>query len=150
MAANSELIFDVIWERMKLLTGWKVPADLTAYLQISQQSTSAAKQKGKMPIEWLLRVSAGFNGSIDWLLTGVGSMRRGDATPSTQTHGQLKPSTTDDLQSAPYAAFDALEVVEGMGMLTRIYSSGDTTYIRAINANLMAFSASWPSATPSP
>jgi len=30
-------------------------------------------------------------------------------------------------------------MVEGMGLLTKIYSAADPVYIRAINANLMAF-----------
>ena len=36
--------------------------------------------------------------------------------------------------------FDALGMAEGIGLLAEIYSSGDNIYIRAINANLMAFS----------
>jgi len=36
-------------------------------------------------------------------------------------------------------AFDSLGMAEGLGLLAKIYSSGDNIYIRAINANLMAF-----------
>lgn len=140
MATNSELMFDEIWERMRLLTGWKNYGELADYLDIKQQSVSGAKKRGTIPTDWVLQVSIGFKGSTDWLFFGEGPMRKGESAPAAAREQQTLTPSENAVQSAPYAAFDALEVVEGMGMLTRIYSSGDTTYIRAINANLMAFS----------
>lgn len=42
-------------------------------------------------------------------------------------------------QNTTSVSFDDLGMAEGMGLLSRIYSSGDIVFIRAINANLMAF-----------
>jgi DNA-binding XRE family transcriptional regulator len=38
-----------------------------------------------------------------------------------------------------HAGFDDLGMAEGMGLLAKVYSSGDAVFIRAINANLAAF-----------
>jgi DNA-binding transcriptional regulator YiaG len=83
-------------------------------------------------------VLLGFN--ANWLFTGSGSMLLGEAAPVQQQQPPQQPWSAEGVEQSPYAAFDSLGVVEGMGMLTSIYGSGDTIYIRAINANLMAFS----------
>jgi hypothetical protein len=102
---------------------------------------AGAKKKGTIPLEWVVRVAAGFKGSTDWLFFGNGPMRPGKAAPAQQQQPhQQQPLLAEGGDQSPYAAFDSLGVVEGMGMLTSIYGSGDTIYIRAINANLMAFS----------
>lgn len=74
--------------------------------------------------------------SLVWLAIGEGPMMLKD-TLLERKAGSTAPKGS---HVADHAAFDALGVVEGMGLLTRIYSSGDATFIRAINANLMAFS----------
>lgn len=138
---NSEFSFDELWGRVQLLTGWKNYVDLSEYIGITQQSVSGAKKRGFFPIEWAYKVARGYKGSTDWILTGNGSMRLGDAAPTQQQQPpQPQPLPAKGGDQSPYAAFDSLGVVEGMGMLTSIYGSGDTIYIRAINANLMAFS----------
>lgn len=48
---------------------------------------------------------------------------------------------TKQQQPALGSGFDDLGMAEGMGLLSRIYGSGDIVFIRAINANLMAFGA---------
>ena len=89
--------------------------------------------------------AAGVN--LEWLATGQGPIYKGEE--DTREEGKVAapapwqpaPPRVDSSQPPlPDAAFDTLGVVEGMGMLTKIYGSGDITYIRAINANLMAFS----------
>ena len=74
--------------------------------------------------------------SPEWFLTGNGSMKKDAPTLE-------KVSKNENTIAAPgpeAAIFDSLGMVEGMGLLTKIYSSADQVYIRAINANLMAFS----------
>lgn len=65
-------------------------------------------------------------------------MRRGETAP--QSAIIVGSDTETPLQVAAHAHFDALNAVEGMGLLTKIYTSGDAVFIRAINANLLAFS----------
>lgn len=67
--------------------------------------------------------------TADWLLTGEGPMRRGETTTE-RTEGRVEAAT---------ASFDSLGMAEGMGLLAKIYASADNVFIRAINANLMAF-----------
>ena len=153
-----ELNFDDVWERIRQLTGWKKYGDLADYLRIKSQSVSGVKKRGIMPIDWAYKVASGYNGSTDWLLTGAGPMRRfkGEAQRAAEgeygfeqrpkglaqrlnEHGGEAVEETP-LQVSAHAAFDALNAVEGMGLLTKIYTSGDIVFIRAINANLMAFS----------
>jgi len=52
--------------------------------------------------------------------------------------GQSSPADTK-ASPTPEDDFDSLGMAEGMGLLAKIYSSGDRIYVRAINANLMAF-----------
>lgn len=71
-----------------------------------------------------------------WLLTGDGPRTALSTTNvSSEPIVATSVATPDD-----HAIFDSLGMVEGMGLLTKIYSAADPVYIRAINANLMAFS----------
>lgn len=123
--------------------------NIRAHLGYSQKAMSEAlgintrtwqiwEEGGSVPggnhLESLVRL--GFD--ANWILTGEGQMRRGDAAQQ-QSATTAQASTEAPIQTAAHAAFDALGVVEGMGLLTKIYSSGDQVFIRAINANLMAF-----------
>lgn len=74
--------------------------------------------------------------SPEWLLTGSGPMKKEAAGPEKVS----KNETATAKQEPESAIFDSLGMVEGMGLLTKIYSAADPVYIRAINANLMAFS----------
>ncbi|GEM_PF-1438299 len=79
-----------------------------------------------------------------WLLLGEGPMRRKETVPAPMPSAApsvpIAAATEIPLQAAAHAHFDALGAVEGMGLLTKIYTSGDQVFIRAINANLLAFS----------
>ena len=107
-------------------------------LGITTRTWQVWEEGGNVPggkhIESLVRL--GFD--ANWILTGEGHMRLGEAAPaSPEQSAPAQPGS--NLQTVAHAAFDALGVVEGMGLLTKIYSSGDQVFIRAINANLMAF-----------
>ena len=135
-----------VWNRIVVLTGWQNYVQLAEFLGFSSSSISGAKNRGFFPIEWAYNVAHHYNGVTDWLLTGEGPIYKGEADKREEgkitapAPWQPAPPRVDNSQPAPDATFDTLDVVEGMTMLTRIYGSGDTTYIRAINANLMAFS----------
>ncbi len=57
-------------------------------------------------------------------------------SPETEANSSAKDTIYTE---AANKAFDDLGMAEGMSLLAKIYSSGDTILIRAINANLMAF-----------
>lgn len=122
---------------MKSLTGWEKSKELAAFLGISGSSVSGTKGRGNFPLEWARKIAKEYNVSIDWILEGKG------LEPSTVGSTGKNPNDQVEIKHGTVGindAFDALGVVEGMGLLTEIYSSGDIVYIRAINANLMAFS----------
>lgn len=105
-------------------------------LGINTRTWQIWEEGGSIPggnhIESLVRL--GFD--ANWILTGEGPMHRKETTsPPVSQAGEETP-----LQVAAHAHFDALNAVEGMGLLTKIYTSGDQVFIRAINANLLAFS----------
>lgn len=79
--------------------------------------------------------------SPEWLLTGEGDRkRRGQSQrgmSKNDNDATFRHSRSVEFEQVP---FDSLGMVEGMGLLTKIYSAADPVYIRAINANLMAFS----------
>lgn len=125
--------FEESWKRVKELTGWEKNKELADFLGISGSSVSGTKGRGNFPIEWAYKIAKGYNGSVKWILEGRGPMRP-DAHPNGAQPGPAaeRPAAIED-------DFDALGMAEGMGLLAKIYSSGDNIYIRAINANLLAF-----------
>ena len=76
---NSELnnlVFDIVWERICALTGWKRYSELADFLQIKPASVSGANKRGFISLEWVFKVAQGFNASTDYLATGQGPIRR--------------------------------------------------------------------------
>jgi len=125
--------FDASWERTKELTGWSQKRQLAEFLDIKGQSVSGARTRNSFPVDWAYRIASEFGGSTDWILEGKGPMRPGHPAGETQAPVAAKAI------ASPEDAFDALGMAEGMGLLAEIYSSKDQIYIRAINANLLAF-----------
>lgn len=65
-----EFSFDEVWERIRSATGWQKYTEFADFLGIKPASVAGAKSRGKMPIEWALRVADHFEVSTDWLLVG--------------------------------------------------------------------------------
>ena len=75
---NSELIFDVCWDRISQITGWKNYGQLAEFLNIKPSSVSGAKKRGFISLEWLFKVAQHYKTSTDWLATGEGEKKRLD------------------------------------------------------------------------
>ena len=73
---NTQLLFDVVWERICSLTGWKNYGQLADLLGITSSSVSGAKKRGFISLEWVFKVAQSYNISTDWLATGKGEMKR--------------------------------------------------------------------------
>lgn len=112
---------------------------MAAALGVTTRTWQIWEEGGSVPggnhLQSLVRL--GFD--ANWILTGEGPMRREETVPPQSTPVN-QPATETPLQVAAHAHFDALNAVEGMGLLTKIYTSNDQVFIRAINANLLAFS----------
>lgn len=108
--------------------------EFAASLEITQGFLSAIENGKNQPTaEFLTRMANIYQTDINWLLTGK------ESAPQIQKD---IPTTKAEsaIETASNAHFDALHAVKGMELLTKIYTSGDTVFIRAINANLLAFS----------
>lgn len=79
---KSELVFDVVWERIRKITGWKNYGQLADFLGIKSQSVSGAKSRGYISLEWVFKVAQGFNVFTDWLATGEGPIKPGEVGPA--------------------------------------------------------------------
>lgn len=100
----------------------------------THKNTLYGYEKGKtIPNQdFLVKLCKEFDVNPEWLLLGTGPMRKGDDTPH--------PSEDKKVSMEEFApSFDSLGMAEGISMLAKIYTSADTVYIRAINANLLAF-----------
>ena len=133
-------------DRLALIIGEKSVSSFGKECGLNEGSLRAYL-KGSFPrLNNLVSIVNAANVNLEWLATGEGPIYKGEADKREEgkvaapAPWQPAPPRVDNSQPAPEATFDTLDVVEGMTMLTRIYGSGDTTYIRAINANLMAFS----------
>lgn len=74
---KNDLVFDVVWERIRKVTGWKNYGQLADFLGIKSASVSGAKKRGFISLEWVFKVAQGFGVFTDWLATGEGPMRSG-------------------------------------------------------------------------
>lgn len=71
--------FDATLDRLKLVFGVKTDTDFARCMDIKQGSISGAKMKQAIPPSWITTVALAQGVSADWLLTGEGEMKRGQA-----------------------------------------------------------------------
>jgi phage repressor protein C with HTH and peptisase S24 domain len=67
---KDELVFDVVWERIRKVTGWKNYGQMADFLGIKAASVSGAKKRGYISLDWVFKVAQGYKESTDWLATG--------------------------------------------------------------------------------
>jgi len=124
---KNTLVFDIVWERICKLTGWKKYGQLAEFLGIKPSSVAGAKQRGFISLEWVFKVAQDYNASTDWLATGEGPMKRGEAAGQTvdeplmesiieavedylaQVKGILAPTKKAQLVTTLYVMFSADE-----------------------------------------
>lgn len=125
-------------ERIKSVRGGLTQKLFAEKLGVHTNTVSRWERGEQVPNqEELCNIISVFNEiSPGWLLAGEGDMEKGkpDFDKISKNENQVTVIEPE------LAIFDSLGMVEGMGLLTKIYSAADPVYIRAINANLMAFS----------
>ncbi len=147
LPSNTEKIIN----RLKEALDVKSDGQLAKYLGISRQNIGAARKREDVPTGWIYKVAELTGCSMDWFSFGKGPKIRVEySTEDTQSVGQVaSPETPYGLQGGPESrsAGDLQQDAEGPGfgaaveMLARIYSSGDSLQISAINANIQAICA---------
>ena len=135
-----------IISRLKDALDVKSDGQLANYLGISRQNIGAARKREDVPTGWIYKVAEVTGCSMDWLSFGQGPKIRVDYTAeATQSAGRVaSPESPYGSQGVPESrpAGDMHQGVEGFSFgkavesLARIYSSGDSQLIGAINANI--------------
>lgn len=99
---------------------------------IATRTWQVYEEGGSVPGGNVIEALAKMGFNANWLLLGDGPIRRGEVTPAAAS-AQAAP----DLECLPS---DNLGLGESVELLAKIYTSGSKTLIRAIAANLNAFS----------
>lgn len=81
--------FSGILERLFLATKSKTDSALAIALGITAQSVSQAKKKQQIPAQWFIDVANTYGVSVDWLISGLGTMRSGE-----KEEGELRAQST--------------------------------------------------------
>ena len=123
-----EFPFDDVFKRIKQATGMKNQQALAVFLGITSTSVSRQKQRNIILTDWVMKIAVTYDLSIDWLLYGTGTMKKGDGSiGSYPVQSQFNVS-------------DNADFIHAVEMLAKIYLSGNQTLITAIDNNLKAFS----------
>jgi len=130
--------FDDVWERIKEVTGLETFIDLAAAVEVQQSAVSKRRKRGEFPAEWLLSLAQKYGFSSDWAWTGEGPMKM--AKHGRIDHeGNQRDEQGPAISEAPLPD-DNLGFGECAELLSKIFNSGSQVLIRAIAANLHAFS----------
>lgn len=134
--------------RLKEALDAKSDGQLAKYLGISRQNIGAARKREDVPTGWIYKVAELTGCSMDWLGFGKGPKIRVEyTTDDASSAGRVaSPEVPYGSQGKPEkgSAADLQQEAEGSGlgaaveMLARIYSSGNSQLISAINANIKA------------
>jgi len=102
LASESRNEFDAQIKRMIQAINGASQENLASFLEISKDAIYKAGRANKIPPAWFLQIGKKANISVDWLLTGEGSMCRGNAEPSKNTASSIP------LEEPPYMAPEAV------------------------------------------
>ena len=88
----TDATFHSMFERLFQATKSKTDSALAEALQITAQSVSQAKKKKLIPAQWFIDISQKYGVSVDWLISGAGSMRLGEQVPAHMQSTQRQPT----------------------------------------------------------
>lgn len=135
MVEDERVYCSNIGDRLRLARGENTQPVLAKLLGVNKNTILRYEKGLSAPDIVTVRKICYLTGvSLDWLVYGKGPMWLSDIQ-----EGEAKDTHTDQAMR-PEDAFDSLDMAEGIGLLAEIYRSKDNIYIRAINANLLAFS----------
>ena len=143
MSKSEEII-----DRLKEALAAKSDGQLASYLGIYRQNIGAARKRNDVPPGWIHKVAELTGCSMDWLSFGQSPKIRVEyTTGGAHSAGQVaSPDSPYGPEGVPQSrsAGDLQQDVDGFSfgkaveMLARVYSSGDSGLINAINANIKA------------
>ncbi len=133
--------FDEIVERLKASLGFTKNEQLAELFGLSPPDFSKRKKTGTLlPIltEWAINNRVNLN----WLLIGIGpeSLEPEKTTPIHNREHLLDPTLPKRRITDKDIVFENISLGGAVEQLAKIFASGDTVLVRAISANLHAFS----------
>jgi len=87
--------FDDRMERLKAALDVTTETQLGRALGIMQESVAVARKRRQIPPRWLVEVFMRYGISCDWILSGEGSMKRGEGMHDGPVYPVACPSTED-------------------------------------------------------
>lgn len=124
MTEDERTYSEALGKRIVAARGKLTQLEMAEHLGVSKNTMLRYEKGVSVPdLVTIRKICATTGVSLEWLSSGEGEMFGGSG------QGMAQPDP-----------FDSLGIVEGTSLLTEIYSSGDSIYIRAISANLLAFS----------
>ena len=141
--------FEEILIRLKTAVDVESDADLAKKLELYPQNISHARKKKQIPPNWFYKISKISDCSIDWLRYGDGPrLRAGYVVERPGEMARFKKETEkeglggwglEDI-SDPEKIEQRMDIAEAVKFLANIFASNNPLLIRAIKANLLAFS----------
>ena len=133
--------YDQITERMRSQTNLKNDSAIAKVLGITPQALSNYKKRGKMPTSLIIKFADKYGLSVDWLISGFGSIKRPTAGSDALIAAEVtahygKP--LDEDEANVLASFSPEEMVY-IGKLLKILRSGDRSAVTAIECNIDSF-----------
>lgn len=112
--------FEIAWERVKQLTGWVKYKELASFVGSSTESIAGVKKRGKFNLEWARDIAKAYGSYTDYIMDGVGPMKRGEATYSL-AEGLKTADITGELTEG-FVQIPRYEVAASAGGGTLIHS----------------------------
>lgn len=92
--------------------GGKSQDDLASFLGISNDAIYKAVRQGKIPPAWFLTIGKKAGISIDWLVSGIGQMRPGNA--------QIAPAEAQECNASPIFISEEDAPDHGLAMVPKV------------------------------
>lgn len=133
---------DILW-RLKSVFGVETDTDFARCMGFKQGSVSGAKQKQAIPPAWIMEVALTQGVSADWLLTGEGEMKRGQAA-ATPKVAAASPDVVPRVETTIYndmnagVAQSATNIADLVAKTIEVLQS-KTVFQTALQSNIEAF-----------
>ena len=124
--------FDATYARMLLAINGSNQEHLASFLGISKDAIYKAIRSQKIPPAWFFTIGRKANISVDWLDSGLGPMRRGEAAAPAPP---APPAPAEVFLAAPQEEFRMSDMVTK----TIEVLESDTIYRTALASNINAF-----------
>ncbi len=130
--------YSQIVRRMLESTGLKNESAVAKVLGVTPQALSNYKKRGKMPPNLVLKFAFMYGLSVDWLLTGKGSMRIEEKAGNTTTVREEPAPYSAGPKGADISQMTPDELIY-VGKLLKVLQKGSPSIVGAVKFSIDAF-----------